>query len=335
MSFLIWRSRTSILRCFVFSDTLRVDFGIVAPAVGNFAPHVRKRRTKMRNRNAGFCKLGHNGRWGAAPGAGSAAATACSALLAVRTRVLGLSAARQHQSLRASQRAACREARASFRGCPAHAHTVGIRACACRGRSVPGAPRLPLTVRGWRREKNLEDALTEVDEAAVQAAAQQQPGGGIFSKPRSFYPNDGCYDKPGEEKKERPAVVAGIPVSGRAWKADCKRSSSIINKPKLMRKSWDEKMAAKKVQQTIKAKENALKQARIDEKRDKRAKQAERQAQKEANMLKGAVVQAISTKTVKKMSRKQLRDVRKMDVHSEINPAPIKKTKGLNGRVLV
>jgi len=102
-----------------------------------------------------------------------------------------------------------------------------------------------------------------------------------------------------------------------------------------MRKSWDEKMAAKKVQQTIKAKENALKQARIDEKRDKRAKQAERQAQKEANMLKGAVVQAISTKTVKKMSRKQLRDVRKMDVHSEINPAPIKKTKGLNGRVLV
>jgi transposase len=36
------------------------------------------------------------------------------------------------------------------------------------------------------------------------------------------------------------------------------------------------------------------------------------------------------------MSRKQLRDVRKMDVHDAvINPAPIKKTKGLNGKVVI
>ena len=88
--------------------------------------------------------------------------------------------------------------------------------------------------------------------------------------------------------------------------------------------------------QTIKAKENALKQARIDEKREQRERQKQRALQKEANILKGAVVQAISTKTVKKMSRKQLRDVRKMDVHDAvINPAPIKKTKGLNGKVVI
>ena len=167
-----------------------------------------------------------------------------------------------------------------------------------------------------------------------------QPGGGTFAKPRAFYPNDGCYDKRGEQTEgdaSKAQGVAGLPVSGRSWKLECKRQSSIIAKSKLVRKSrtWDEKMNIKKKQGTIKAKENALKQERIDEKREKRRVQLERKAQKEANPLKGAVVQAISTKTVKKMSRKQLRDVRKMDVHSNINPAPIQKTKGLNGKVKI
>ena len=31
MSFLIWRSRTSILRCFVFSDTLCLLLGMALP----------------------------------------------------------------------------------------------------------------------------------------------------------------------------------------------------------------------------------------------------------------------------------------------------------------
>jgi hypothetical protein len=44
----------------------------------------------------------------------------------------------------------------------------------------------------------------------------------------------------------------------------------------------------------------------------------------------------VSTATVRKMSRKQLRAVRKMDPHSSvINPEPLTKTKGLNGRVRV
>lgn len=106
-------------------------------------------------------------------------------------------------------------------------------------------------------------------------------------------------------------------------------------------------------------------QARIDEKKEKKAKEEERKKRKEAADLKGSMVQvrlaskalplsfpraaarssltrirrialqAVSTNTVKKMSRKQLRAIRKMDVHSEINPAPIQKTKGLNGKVKV
>mmetsp|Transcript_78523 Transcript_78523/g.127409 ORF Transcript_78523/g.127409 Transcript_78523/m.127409 type:complete len:202 (-) Transcript_78523:187-792(-) len=186
------------------------------------------------------------------------------------------------------------------------------------------------------RDRHLPDALPESAGQATRDAAVMQSGGGTFAKPRSFGPNDSLYAKPGEEKEApKTLAVAGMPVSGRPWKLMCKRNSSIITKNKLAKKTWDEKMNEKKRQQTIKSKENNLKQARIDEKRDKRALQLERKAQKEANMLKGAVVQAISTKTVKRMSRKQLRDVRKMDVHSEINPAPIKKTKGLHGKVLV
>jgi hypothetical protein len=195
----------------------------------------------------------------------------------------------------------------------------------------------PLMCENNCREQHSDEALPQEVVQSIKDASVLQPGGGTFAKPRAFYPNEGCYDKDGGKKADesKDQGVAGLPVSGRAWKLECKRNSSIIAKNKLVRKSWEEKMNIKKKQETIKAKENALKQARIDEKRDKRRIQLERKAQKEANELKGAVVQAISTKTVKKMSRKQLRTVRKMDVHSNINPAPIQKSKGLNGKVKV
>ena len=189
------------------------------------------------------------------------------------------------------------------------------------------------------RERCSNDALPASAAAAVERAGVLQPGGQTFQKPSCSYPNDGCYGKSkeaGDATKEQ--KVSGLPVSGRPWKLECKRASSIITKNSLTRKkcAWEAKEREKMRRQTIKAKENALKQARIDEKREQRERQKQRALQKEANILKGAVVQAISTKTVKKMSRKQLRDVRKMDVHDAvINPAPIKKTKGLNGKVVI
>jgi len=264
----------------------------------------------MRDRNAGFRKLGKNGR------------CVCCCVRAIRAFPVS----------------------AGELACGPVPRPVGIpslatntpRHCPHLLHSLRGA----LTRGAFCREQHSDDKLPESIGNAVRDVSVQQPGGGTFAKPRAFYPNDGCYDKDGEQAAggaSKAQGVAGLPVSGRSWKLECKRQSSIIAKNKLVRKSkaWEEKMNIKKKQETIKAKENALKQERIDEKREKRRVQLERKAQKEANLLKGAVVQAISTKTVKKMSRKQLRDVRKMDVHSNINPAPIEKTKGLNGKVKI
>ncbi|EKX44446.1 hypothetical protein GUITHDRAFT_139698 [Guillardia theta CCMP2712] len=129
-----------------------------------------------------------------------------------------------------------------------------------------------------------------------------------------------------------------MPVSGRQWKLDCKRSSSMRVANKLIRKSWDEKMKERARDKQIKAKQDALVQARIDEKREKKRLAEERQKRKEENRLKGAVVQSISTMKVKKMSRKQLRMIRKMDTSNEgkvFDLKPIEKTKGLKGKVKI
>ena len=146
------------------------------------------------------------------------------------------------------------------------------------------------------RERHSEEAVPESKEtaAAIKASSVMQPGGAVFVKPSTFYPNDGAYsNKKGEGINDGPKPVAGVPVSGRPWKLECKRHSSIITKNSIAKKTWDQKMAEKKKQQTIKAKENALKQERIVEKREKKRLQQERKLQKEANILKGAVVQVI------------------------------------------
>ena len=61
---------------------------------------------------------------------------------------------------------------------------------------------------------------------------QIQPGGTVFAKSRLSYPND----KDESESATRPAQVKGMPVSGRQWKLDCKRSSSMRVANKLIRK---------------------------------------------------------------------------------------------------
>ena len=139
------------------------------------------------------------------------------------------------------------------------------------------------------------------------------------------------------EKVSATPIIKGMPVSGRSWKLEAKRMSSmqVSMNSKAIRKPWEAKMAEKAVKKAIQAKQKKLIDARIEEKREKKREAEERVKRKEANRLKSTVVQAVSTATVRKMSRKQLRNIRKMDVHSNINPAPIKKTKGLKGKVLV
>eukprot|EP00960_Hanusia_phi_P041804 755160-Hanusia_phi.AAC.1 len=190
-----------------------------------------------------------------------------------------------------------------------------IKKLGMTGREVPSDEKLP-------------------EELQTMPQVEIQPGGVMFAKARLSYPND----KDDDEGAKRPAQIRGMPVSGRQWKLECKRSSSMRVANKLIRKSWDEKLKDRARDKQIKAKQNALVQARIEEKREKKRLAEERQKRKEENRLKGAVVQSISTMKVKKMSRKQLRMIRKMDTSNEgkvFDPKPIEKTKGLKGKVKI
>ncbi|KAJ1472600.1 hypothetical protein T484DRAFT_1914443, partial [Baffinella frigidus] len=206
-----------------------------------------------------------------------------------------------------------------------------------------------------------------LDSTTAQALADsgfQQPGGGKFQKPVVSYPKP--TDRPyGEAEMDDGAYISakqgggvkGVPVSGRAWKLDFKRSSAMVVSNKLIRKGWDAKMKEKQARKNIQDKEKKNVDERVQEKRDKKTKEEERKKRKDENILRSSTVQVVGTNTVKKMSRKQLRTVRKfqivgkntvkkmswkqlrtvrkMDVNSEINPAPIHKTKGLKGKVIV
>ena len=60
---------------------------------------------------------------------------------------------------------------------------------------------------------------------------------------------------------------------------------------KLIRKSWEDKMAAKAIHQAIKSKEKSLIDARIEEKKRKKQEREDRKKRKEQNQLKSAVYQ--------------------------------------------
>ena len=109
-------------------------------------------------------------------------------------------------------------------------------------------------------------------------------GGGVFVKPTTIYPV-------GEAKAPEGQQVKGVPVSGRSWKLECKRKSSMAVAGKLIRKSWEDKMAAKAIHQAIKSKEKTLIDARIEEKKRKKQEREDRKKRKETNQLKSAVFQ--------------------------------------------
>ena len=108
-------------------------------------------------------------------------------------------------------------------------------------------------------------------------------GGSVFIKPTTMYPVG--------EAKVSESSVKGVPVSGRSWKLECKRKSSMAVAGKLIRKSWDDKMSAKAVHQAVKAKEKSLVDARIEEKKRKKQEREDRKKRKEQNQLKSAVYQ--------------------------------------------
>ena len=115
----------------------------------------------------------------------------------------------------------------------------------------------------------------------------------------------------------RPADVSGRNVSGRSWKPKASRRSSAL-KSGPPRKSWAEKTADREERRAVREKEAELveeRKARILE--SKKYRDAKK-ARKQRNEFKNARYQVITNEhTVKSMSKKQLRQVKRTRVSQE------------------
>lgn len=105
----------------------------------------------------------------------------------------------------------------------------------------------------------------------------------------------------------------GKPKSGRVWKAERKRFSSII-KTRGIRNSFEKKQELKKKLQQVKEASNAIKAARQEAKELQKQRRRENLKKQEENRQKSEVVQVITnTKKLKRMRKKQLRYIEKRD----------------------
>mmetsp|Transcript_2436 Transcript_2436/g.6167 ORF Transcript_2436/g.6167 Transcript_2436/m.6167 type:complete len:277 (+) Transcript_2436:50-880(+) len=118
-------------------------------------------------------------------------------------------------------------------------------------------------------------------------------------------------------------LVRSVPASGRWWKKhQVEKNSMQIYKanPKTLSTSWEKKMALRKKRETIKDLEAQLKAQRDEDNRIAREKRAAKKKRKAENELKNARVQVLrNTEKIKKMSKKQLRMVKKTEVDEDGN----------------
>ena len=126
-----------------------------------------------------------------------------------------------------------------------------------------------------------------------------------------------AHDKPQDLTKVKPVKIhrPGITKSGRRWKCPRKdRHSSLIAVPQL-RSSWEQKMKKKAEEKARKELQRAIErdiQTTYDRQRLERENKRNRKA---ANREKSVVVQVIKDpKKIKKMKRKDLKNIRKSDL---------------------
>merc|ERR1712013_503806 len=113
------------------------------------------------------------------------------------------------------------------------------------------------------------------------------------------------------EATKKTIDVRGKPKSGRVWKSQGKKKSTIIN-VKSLHKSWAVCTKERAEAQSIKNYERELKTAADDEKEQKRLRTVEQKKRREENALKSEIVQNIkSTAKIKRMKKKQLRQLQK------------------------
>lgn len=102
-------------------------------------------------------------------------------------------------------------------------------------------------------------------------------------------------------------------VSKRNWKAPKARMSS-LSKTAVLKTSWDAKMRDKERRKLFLAKKTELKEEQARIKREARLRLEESKKRKEENSRRSAILQKVTNpKKLKKMSKKQLSKLRKID----------------------
>ncbi|XP_031553247.1 coiled-coil domain-containing protein 86-like [Actinia tenebrosa] len=112
-----------------------------------------------------------------------------------------------------------------------------------------------------------------------------------------------------DKKNEPIKIPRGRPKSGRVWKSEKNKKSTII-KVKPLHSDWKKKQKDKLEKKLLKAYESELKDTATKQKEEKRKRQEENKKRREENERKSQIVQVIKdTSKIKKMKKKHLRQI--------------------------
>ncbi|XP_020287220.1 coiled-coil domain-containing protein 86 [Pseudomyrmex gracilis] len=115
------------------------------------------------------------------------------------------------------------------------------------------------------------------------------------------------------EKREKQHIPRGKPKSGRIWKEEKEKFSSII-KTRGTRMSFEKKQKLKEDLKRVKEMSRAIKERKRAEKEAKKERRRNNIKRAEENRKKSEIVQVITnTAKIKRMKKKQLRKIEKRD----------------------
>uniref|UniRef100_A0A0N5CHF9 Coiled-coil domain-containing protein 86 n=1 Tax=Strongyloides papillosus TaxID=174720 RepID=A0A0N5CHF9_STREA len=112
------------------------------------------------------------------------------------------------------------------------------------------------------------------------------------------------------------AVPQGKAKSGKWWKPEVKRFTSVIVKSKGAKKSWDKKLEERKKLEIAKRLQQQMREQVAEKKRQEREKLEEKKRRYEENTKKNEIVQVIkNTEKLRRMKKKDLRKLVKRDTN--------------------